>query len=61
MKDDLFFWVALAILAIWLGPLMTIWALNTAFGLSIAFTFKTWLAVLWIGGLIGGSSAAGGK
>ena len=50
MKDDLFFWGSLAVLAIGLGPLMTIWALNTVFGLSIPLTFNTWFAVLWIGG-----------
>lgn len=29
-----------------LGPLLTIWALNTLFGLSIDYTFKTWVATL---------------
>lgn len=28
------------------GPLSTIWAVNTLFGTSIAFTFKNWAAVL---------------
>lgn len=27
------------------APFILIWALNTLFGLGIAYTFKTWLAV----------------
>ena len=27
-----------------IGPFLTIWALNTLFSLSIAYTIKTWLA-----------------
>lgn len=30
------------------GPYITIWSLNTVFGLQIPFTFKTWVAVNWI-------------
>lgn len=30
------------------GPLITIWALNTLFGFTIAYTFKTWLASLLV-------------
>lgn len=29
-----------------LGPLAFIWALNTLFGLGIAYNFWTWLAVI---------------
>ena len=29
-------------------PLVSIWAVNTLFGLAIAYTFKTWLASLII-------------
>jgi hypothetical protein len=42
---------ALILLLIAFGPLVTIWALNTLFGLKIAFTFWTWFATLWIQGL----------
>lgn len=28
------------------GPLIVIWAVNTLFGLGIAYTFVNWLAVL---------------
>jgi hypothetical protein len=38
------------------GPLLTIWALNTLFGLGIAFTAKTWFAVVILGGLFSASS-----
>jgi hypothetical protein len=34
------------------GPLLTIWALNTLFPvLAIGYTWQTWLAVVIIGGL----------
>jgi hypothetical protein len=36
----------IAIALIILGPLATIWALNTLFLLSIAYTFETWLATM---------------
>ena len=29
-----------------MGPIAAIWALNTVFSLSIAYTFKTWAAML---------------
>lgn len=31
-----------------LGPIFTIWSLNTLFGLGIPYTFKTWCATIWI-------------
>ena len=43
-----FFIVLLILVAIVLGPLATIAALNTVFGLQIAYTFWTWLGVLWL-------------
>ncbi len=43
---------ALILLIIVFGPLLTIWSLNTLFGLGIGYTFKTWLASLLLGGLI---------
>lgn len=30
------------------GPLATIWSLNTLFGLEIAYSFRTWIAVAWL-------------
>jgi hypothetical protein len=39
----------LLLVLIAVGPFITIWALNTLFGLGIAYTFWTWLAVVWLG------------
>lgn len=39
-------------------PLAVVWALNTLFGLAIAYTFKTWLAALIICGCVGGTKAS---
>lgn len=39
--------VILLFLAIWLcGPLIAIWAINTLFGTSIAYTLLNWFAAL---------------
>jgi len=43
------------------APLVTIWALNTVFSLGVAYTFWTWLGILWLQGIIGGAVAASGK
>ena len=44
--------VLIVIALIIVGPLLTIWALNTLFpALAIPFTFWTWLAVVILGGL----------
>lgn len=40
--------ILLAVLLIIAGPLITIWSLNTLFGLGIAYTFWTWLAMVWL-------------
>ena len=38
-----------ALLAVILvGPLLTIASLNTLFGLNIAYTFSTYLSVMWL-------------
>ena len=39
-----------------LGPLAVIWALNVLFGLTIAYTFYTWLAILVLGAFFSGNS-----
>ena len=47
--------VLLIILLIVVGPLITIWALNTLFpALAIESTFATWFATLWIAGIFSG-------
>jgi len=43
------------------GPLLSIWALNTLFGLGIAFTFETWAAALWLSTVVGGSAYGSSK
>jgi len=43
---------ALLVALIVLGPLFTIWALNTLFPLlAIPYTFETWLATIILGGV----------
>lgn len=47
------FWIALIVVLVAVGPLLTIWALNTLFPvLAIPYTFETWAAVILIKGLI---------
>jgi len=44
--------VALVIFVVVIGPIATIWALNTLFpALAIPFTFDTWVAAVVLGGL----------
>lgn len=33
---------------IFVGPIFTIWAVNTLFGTEISYTFKNWVAVVWL-------------
>lgn len=47
--------VLLVIALIILFPFAAIWALNTLFGLSIAYTFWTWLAAVVLMMVFGGS------
>jgi hypothetical protein len=35
------------------GPLLLIWSLNTLFGLTIAYTLKTWFATMLLAGVFG--------
>jgi hypothetical protein len=39
---------ALILFLVVLGPLITIWSLNTLFDTGIPFTLWTWLAVFWL-------------
>ena len=41
-------WALFVIALIVVSPFVTIWALNTLFGLSIAYTIETWFAVVWL-------------
>lgn len=49
--------IAVIVIAIVVAmPFATIWSVNTLFGLTIPFTFDTWLASLILGGVVGGST-----
>ena len=51
-----YFWLALLVAVIVVGPLLSIWALNTLFPvLVIPYTIQTWAAVMLVGGLFSGS------
>ena len=45
--------LAFVIFLIVLGPILTLWALNTLFpALAIPYTIETWIAALILGGLL---------
>jgi ribosomal protein RSM22 (predicted rRNA methylase) len=45
--------IALVVLLVAIGPLVTIWALNTLFpSLAIAYTLETWVAVVLLGAFL---------
>ena len=47
--------VILVVLLLIIGPILTIWALNTLFpALAIPTTVQTWLAVIFLGAAIRG-------
>lgn len=50
--------VAVAIAVVIFTPLITIWALNLLFGLSIPVTLATWAAAFWLGWLVSGGIRA---
>lgn len=41
---------------VFLSPFITIWSVNTLFGNSIPINLWTYLATLWLTGLVAGSS-----
>lgn len=50
-----YFWLALLVAVIVIGPLLSIWALNTLFpGLTIPYTLETWAAMALVGGVFQG-------
>ena len=44
--------IVIVILAVIYGPLITIWALNTVFGLTIQMNLSTWFATLWLTAIV---------
>lgn len=49
--------VMLVILAVVFGPILLIWALNTLFGLGIAYCLKTWAAAFVLGAIVAARSS----
>jgi hypothetical protein len=48
--------IIIVLLLVILGPIITIWALNTLFpSLAIPLTFETWVAALVLGGIVRGN------
>lgn len=49
------FCLVIIVLAIMIGPIIAIWALNALFpALAITLTFKTWFAMLVVSGIVYG-------
>ena len=47
-----YLWLALIVIVLIVGPLASIWALNTLFpALAIPYTLETWAAMALVGGL----------
>ena len=47
-----YIWLVLIVIIVIVGPLLSIWALNTLFPvLAIPYTLETWAAMLLFGGL----------
>jgi len=49
------FGIAVIVLLVIFGPLVTIYALNTLFGLGIPVTLGTWFSAFWLAAIVGGS------
>lgn len=47
----------LNLLIVIIGPMLTIWSINTIFLLNIPLNFWSWFAVFWIHGIISGSTS----
>jgi len=51
-----YLWLVLIVIIIIVGPLLSIWSLNTLFpALAIPYTIQTWAAVMLVGGMFRGS------
>ena len=50
----LFFFILMVVVLVIILPLVTIWAVNTLFGLGIEYTIWTWLASTWLSAVFGG-------
>jgi hypothetical protein len=56
MKNTtLLVWLVIVVAMVVFGPFVTIWSLNTIFGLTIEYSIATWFAAVWLQGtLMGG-------
>ena len=51
-----YLWLVLVVIVLIVGPLLSIWALNTLFPvLAIPYNIQTWAAILLVGGMFRGS------
>ena len=54
--------IIFVVLLVILGPVATIWSLNTLFPvLNIPISFDTWIAALVLGGVVGGTTGVSFK
>lgn len=44
----LLFFLSIVIAILIVGPLLTLWSLNTLFALDIAYDVSTWFATVWL-------------
>lgn len=52
-KSVVFGLIGLIVVLLAIGPILTIWAMNTLFpSLAIPYTFSTWAAVIFLGAAI---------
>ena len=57
MRDTItVFLIFFVVILVLTTPIALIWALNTLFGLGIAYTMKTWAAALILGGAVKSST-----
>lgn len=53
--------IVLLLIIVAVGPLLTIWSLNTLFNLAIPYTWSTWSAVVLLGGAVKGTTYSKSK
>jgi hypothetical protein len=50
--------IGIVMLILIFAPFALVWSLNTLFNLSIAYTFKTWLASFVLAATVGGTKVS---
>lgn len=51
LRCSAIFLILLIVALIIFGPLISIWAVNLLFGLTIPMNVSTWFAAFWLGGI----------